>query len=237
MTVTEDLLLGGRVRLRQPLHGYRAAIDPVLLAASIDPAHGLAVADLGCGAGAALLCLAARLPEIRPTGIERDPAMAALARDNLALNGIEGAVLEADIAAVTGRFDQVMMNPPFLPAARGRGSPDAGRRAAGVEDGPDLAGWIAAAARLLAPRGFLTVVHRADRLDDLVAALLPRFRALAICPLWPRAGEPARRVLVRARLGGRSPLALLPGLVLHDAAGAFTAGAEMILRDAAALPL
>src|SRR5690606_33239227 len=113
-----------------------------------------------------------------------------------------------DVAAAPlpiGGCDQVMMNPPFLPPSQGTASPEARRRAAGVEQGLDLAGWVAAAAGLLRPRGWLTLIHRADRLDAICAALLPQFGSVAICPLWPRAGAPARRVVLRARLGGRGP--------------------------------
>ncbi len=239
--VTEDRLLGGRVVLRQPAGGYRAAIDPVLLAASVDPACGTEVADLGCGAGAATLCLARRLVACRVTGIERDPAMAALARDNLRLNGLADRcdVVTADLATPPplGPFEQAIANPPFLPDGAGTASPRPRRRAAGMEAGLDLAGWTAAAARLLGRGGRLTMIHRADRLDALCAALLPTFGEVVICPLWPRRGAAARRVLVRARRGARSPARLLPGLVLHEAGGGFTPEAEAILRHGAPLPL
>jgi tRNA1(Val) A37 N6-methylase TrmN6 len=104
-----------------------------------------------------------------------------------------------------------------------------------VEGAADLSVWIATAARLLRPRGRLAVVHRADRFDALVRALAPRFGSVELVPLWPRAGEAARRVIVRARLGGRSPARLSAGLVLHAADGSFTPAAEAILRGEAAL--
>ncbi len=237
----EDRLLGGRVRLLQPRDGYRAAIDPVLLAAAVPAVPGERVADLGCGVGAALLCLAARCPEVSVTGVERDPGLAALARQNLELNGLAGraATVEGSVAdPIPGApFDRVMMNPPFLPPGRGRASAHPVKAAANVEAGLDLAGWVAAAARVLKPRGWLTLVHRADRVDEICAVLQPGFGALTLFPLWPRAGEPARRVLVQARRGGRSPAVLAAGLVLHEADGGYTPAAQAVLRDAAPLVL
>lgn len=238
---SEDRLLDGRVRLLQPRDGYRAAIDPVLLAAAVPAAPGERVADLGCGVGAALFCLAARCPQVSVTGIERDPGLAALARENLGLNGLGGraAIVEGSVAdAIPGApFDRVMMNPPYLPPGRGRASTHPVKTAANVEDGLDLAGWVAAAARALKPRGWLTLIHRADRVDEICAALRPGFGSLTVFPLWPRAGEPARRVLVQARRGGRSPAVLAAGLVLHKADGTFTPAAQAVLRDAAPLAL
>ncbi|RKQ70095.1 tRNA1(Val) (adenine(37)-N6)-methyltransferase [Oceanibaculum indicum] len=239
---SEDRLLGGRVLLRQPRQGYRAAIDPVLLAASLDPKPGQHVLDIGCGVGAAALCLLARRPDITITGIEIQPGLAELARQNAALNGVADRfqIIEGDIAALrlAERFDHAMSNPPFLPPDRGNAPPDASKALAHVEDEADLPAWTHFAATALPHRGTLTLIHRADRLTELLAALEDaRFGSVVIFPLWPRTGTPAKRVLVRAAKGGKAPLVLSPGLLLHGADGGFTPAAEAILRDAAALTL
>ena len=240
--VTEDRLLGGRVLLRQPKVGYRAAIDPVLLAAALDPKPGAHVLDIGCGAGAAALCLLARRPDLAVTGIEIQPGLAALARENAALNGVSDRfrVIEGDIATLQpdARFDMAMSNPPFLPAGRGNAPPDASRALAHVEGEADLPAWARFAAKSLPHRGTLTLIHRADRLTELLAALdSARFGNVVIFPLWPRTETAAKRVLVRAAQGGKAPLVLSPGLLLHGVEGGFTPAAEAILRDAAALTL
>jgi tRNA1(Val) A37 N6-methylase TrmN6 len=238
---TEDRILGGRAVLRQPAEGYRAAIDPVLLAAAVPAKPGEQVLELGCGAGAAGLALAARLPDIRVTGLERDPDLARLCQTNIAANGMAGrvAVLAGDLLdpppeITAGAFDHVMANPPYLEPARADLSPDPGRRAANAEGEAGLADWIAAALAALKRKGWITLIHRADRLDALINTFAGQAGAITILPLWPKAGAPAKRVILRARKGVRSPASLLPGLILHENSG-YTAAAEAVLRDAAAL--
>ncbi len=236
---TEDALLGGRVRFRQPVAGYRAAIDPVLLAAAAGDAPRAAL-DLGCGAGAASLALMARVPGVSVTGVEIDPSLAALARDNARVNGwAERFSAETgDVAAFAGGgFDLVLANPPYLEAAAADPSPDPAKRRADVEGDPPLAGWVAAALEAAARGGTLLFIHRADRLADLLAAVAADAGETVVFPLWPRAGTPAKRVIVRARKGIRTRLALAPGLVLHEGDGKYTGEAEAILRDGAPLRL
>jgi tRNA1(Val) A37 N6-methylase TrmN6 len=242
LPIGADAILGGRVRLFQPEAGYRAAIDPVLLAAAVDPADGTIILDLGSGVGAASLCLAARLPGARVTGLELRPDLVAAARRGAAASGLADRVdfVVGDVAAPPPaigdvRFDQVMANPPFLKAGTATRAADPGRDAANVEGDADLPSWIAAAARVLRPRGRIVLVHRADRFHDVMRALDLRFGSVELIPLWPRAGEGAKRIVVRARLGGRSPARIAPGLVLHGPDGRFTLAAEAILRDAAPL--
>lgn len=239
---TEDALLGGRLRFLQPARGYRVAVDPVLLAAATAAEPGEAVLDAGAGSGAASLCLAARVPGCRVTGLEREPELLALARANVAANGLEGRVglAAGDLLATPGPrgFDRVMTNPPFHAEAAATAPATAtGRAAHLLAGGADLAAWIGACLARLRPRGWLTLVHRADRLDALLAALAGRAGDVRVCPVWPRAGRAARRVLVAARRDSKAPACLLPGLVLHEADGRFTPAADAILRDGAPLPL
>jgi len=242
--MSEDALLGGRVRLRQPEAGYRVAVDPVLLAAAVAPSPGAAVLDLGCGVGAAALCLLARRPDLQVAGLELQPELADLARQNARLNGCEArfvvhcgdaALPQAGLAE--GSFDAVLSNPPHLAAGSGRPSKHGGRSLAHLESSLDLAGWIGRALDYLKPRGTLSLVHRADRLPALLAALQGRAGGLAVYPLWPRAGRPARRILLAAVKGSRAPARLLGGLVLHGAGNGFTPEAEAVLRHGAALDL
>ncbi|MDO8606364.1 MAG: methyltransferase [Phaeospirillum sp.] len=238
---TEDRLLGGRIGLRQPACGYRAAIDPVMLAAAVAAKPGESVLDLGCGVGAAALCLLARLPQLQITGLELQPELAGLARLNAEANGRSESfrVVEGSVAAIPptlGGFDHVMTNPPFHRPEQGTPPPGVIKEIANVEGEVDLAMWVKASMRLLKPKGRMAAIHRADRLADLLAALRGSGAgAIRILPLWPKAGRPAGRVLVLARKGSRAPLELLPGLVLHRDDGGFTEAAEAVLRGGQAL--
>lgn len=236
----EDALLGGRVRLRQPEMGYRAAIDPVLLAAAVSPALGASVLEIGCGTGAALLCLAVRRPDLRLTGLEKLPQAAALARENLTLNSLadraavlEGCLLTPPAELAARAFDHVMMNPPYLAADRATPPPDPWKAAANVEGDARLVDWIAFARARLRPKGVLTLIHRAERLDEILAALAGGFGGVVTFPLWPRAGEDAKRVIVQATKGVKTPARLAAGLTLHDESGGYAAAAAAALNGAA----
>jgi tRNA1(Val) A37 N6-methylase TrmN6 len=241
--VTEDRLLGGRVHLIQPARGYRAGIDPVLLAAAVPATPGDRVLDLGAGAGAAALCLAARVAGVLVVGLEADAALMCLARAGAERSGLGDRTVfhAADIRNATRilspeTYDHVMANPPFMAMGTGRMPPDAGKAAATVESGATLGDWIRVAATMVRHGGTVTVIHRGDRLDAVLASLAGRLGAITIYPLWPDRSRPAKRVIVAARKGSAAPLRLLRGLVLH-AEGAFTAEADAVLRHARPLPL
>jgi tRNA1(Val) A37 N6-methylase TrmN6 len=244
MATSDDTLLGGRVKLRQPVDGYRVAIDPVLLAAAVPARAQDHILDIGCGTGAASLCLAARVPDCRITGLERDPDVARLAEENIArndfagrLSAIAGDLLAPPAALAPGSFTQVMANPPFLEASRASASPIAARAVAAVEGEAMLADWIDVALAMLRDKGILTLVHRADRLGDLLAALDGRAGGVIVFPLWPGEGKPAKRMLLQAKKGSAAPLTLAQGLILHRADGRNSEAAEAILRHGAALSL
>lgn len=242
VATTAGSLLGGRVIFYQPAEGYRAAIDPVLLAAAVPARAGDHVLDLGAGAGAASLSLARRVPECRVTGLELDPSLVSLARINAAENGFSERIsfIVGNVAAPPAElrresFDVVMANPPFRAEASGTPSPDAAKQRANEEGEADLRLWLATALDLLKPKCTLVVVHRADRIDELLSLLSGKAGEIAILPLWPNAGKPAKRVIVRARKGIRTGATLLAGLVLHEAEGKYTRAAEAVLRDGAGM--
>lgn len=234
--MSEERFLNGRVIARQPERGFRAGLDAVMLAAAVP--DGATALELGAGAGTASLCLASRLPAIAITGIELDPELVRLANDNAAANGMQNRVRFAAANAFAlplefkREFDCVLINPPFH--GEGQASPDAGRARA-MMDGGALGDWLEAGLKRTVSSGTLTVILRADRLNEALAAL-PRTGVSAL-PLWPKADEPARRVLVQARKGSNAAFCLLPGLTLHDNSGAYTPQADAILRGQAALAL
>lgn len=245
--VTDDLMLGGRLRLLQPRRGHRAGHDALLLAAASGARAGEIAVDLGAGAGAAGLALACRVPGLEVVLIDNDPALTELSQESIRRNGFGDRVraVTLDIRAPAAAWAQaglppqcaqrVVMNPPFNDAARHRPSPDPARRRAHVAEA-GLAAWIAAARRLLAPGSELVLIWRADGLSEVLAALGPDFGSLAVCPVHPKPDAPAIRVLVRALCGGRAPLRIVPGFVLADADGSPSAAAHAVLRNAAPLP-
>ncbi len=237
--VTEDSLLGGRVRLLQPARGHRAGTDAVLLAAAAAPYPGEIVADIGASTGAVGLMIASRAREARYLFVERDPDLADLCRRNCALNGIDGAVSVADVLDSASRreaglvpesADWVVTNPPFLEEGQSRISPDQGRAAAHALPPGGLQAWLKACAALLKPKGRLVIVHRADRLAECLALGERGFGGLALRLVHPRADEPAIRLLLTAVKGSRAPLSVQAPVILHDAAGRFTPEAEAIHR-------
>lgn len=241
--LSDDKFLCGRLRLLQPVKGYRAATDPVLLAAACPAEPGQSVLDLGCGAGAAALCLGLRVPGLALSGLELQPAYADLARRNAERNGIPLDVHEGDLnrmpSALRRDFDHVIANPPYY-AAGGSPSPVAARARAMQVDTP-LSGWVAAATRRLRPGGWLTLICGADGLPEVLAALAPKLGSAAVLPLAPREGRAALRVIVRARKGGRAPFRLLAPFVIHQGAAhdgdreSYTPAANAVLRDGADL--
>jgi tRNA1(Val) A37 N6-methylase TrmN6 len=225
LDATEDLMLDGQVRLRQPRRGYRAGLDAALLAAACDALPGARVLEAGCGAGAALLAAAIRRPGVAFVGVERDPDALALARENITLNGLEARVqaVQGDVGLrFSGlgleHFDAVMANPPFYDDPDALRGPAPDRRAAWMAD-DGLAAWIEFLTKAVREGGSVTLIHRADRLGDILALLGPKTGSIKVRPIHPFADAPAKRVLVRAVKTGKAPLTLLPPLVLHDLGG------------------
>ncbi len=241
--MTRDAILGGRLNLYQPRKGHRAGTDAVLLAAAA-PEHvsGLAL-DAGAGVGTAGLILALRCPQANLGLIENDPRAAALAKDNLAQNGLagRGTVYEADIfsgasrraaSLAPGQASLVLTNPPYDDPERTRHSPDAGKCSAHVmpKSGTDmLAAWIRACLALLAPGGVFLMIHRPEALPDILTACGQRIGAVTVLPIHPQKDKAANRILLRGKKGSRAPFALAPGLILQEE-GRFTPLAEAIHR-------
>lgn len=243
--ITENEYLGGKVRIRQPVSGYRAGVDPVLLAASIPAKSGQSILELGTGVGTAALCLAARVPGLSLSGVEIQSDYAALARENAELNAAAFDVIDADLSNLPGdlkqqRFDHVIANPPYFDRSTGHSATDAGRERAMGEDTP-LSVWLSVAAKRVAPKGYVTFIHRAERLADLLAWIPTSLGSIQVQPFIPRSGRDANLILVRARHSGRAPLRLHAPIQLHMGAlhvkdaEDYTPEIKSVLRDGAAL--
>lgn len=238
---TTDDFLGGKIKLRQPLDGYRATSDAVLLASAVHPKKGQKILDVGTGTGAVGLCLLARCPEITVTGIEIQENMAALADGNILLNGLSEkmTVKTADIRTKripnvkTGDFDWVVTNPPFI--LENQVSPDPSRDIAHRESSCSLSEWLTASLRYVTAGGYFAMINRADRLPEILSLIYGKLGDIHIIPVWTKEGEPAKRIIIVGRKGSKTPARLTPGIVLMQKDGKRTLQAEEIMRNGAAL--
>ena len=244
--LSRDDFLNGRLAILQPRKGYRAGIDPVLLAAAVGAHTGQSVLELGCGAGVAALCLGWRVPGLTLTGLELQADYADLARRNARENGIALEVITGDLTSMPGslrarQFDHVLANPPYFDRHHGTEAKDAGREIA-MGEGTALAEWVRAAAKRARPWGHVTMIQRADRLPGLLAAFCRCLGSIEVLPLIPRPGRAARLVLLRARKGGRAGFRLHDGWVLHQGGSHmgdhenYTNATACVLRDGAPIP-
>ncbi len=233
--VSDDQFLGGRLRMYQPLTGYRAGIDPVFLAAAV-PAEGTEhVLDMGVGVGVASCCLLARCPHVQVTGVDISAYLTHLANLNNQRNQFKDRfkALTCDVQHLNldAQFDHVMSNPPFLPKNQGDAFISQAKAQATVESLTDLKTWIQACLRHLKPKGTLTLIFRADRADELIALLYRETGSLSLTPLLPKEGSPAKRVMICYQKGSKAPFELRAGWVLHEPTGAFTQQVQSILKD------
>jgi tRNA1(Val) A37 N6-methylase TrmN6 len=242
---TTDGFLGGRLQISQPVHGYRAATDPVFLAASVQAKPQDRILELGCGVGVASLCLAARLQDVQITGLELQHDYAELARQNAARNDIAFDVVEGDLGRMPAalkdvNFDHVIINPPFFDKGSVSKPRNAGKATAHVIE-TELAAWIDAGLKRLKPNGTLTIIQLAEQLSDILVGLNGRAGGIQIFPLASRKGRAAKRVIVRAQKAARAPMKLLAPFHVHDGVehvqgkADYTNAAAAVLRDGAAL--
>lgn len=236
--VSLDALLGGRVRLLQPKDGLRAAIDPVFLAASVPALSGQSVLEVGCGSGAAALCLAARVPGVSVTGLDIQTDLIQLAHDSADLNRmaervsfVAGDLLAPPATIRERRFDHVMANPPFAKRGTGRISPDRGKALASVEGAADLAAWVEFCIARVTLGGTVTFIHRADRAGEVASLFAAGGLATLVVPLG------SKRVLVHGNKQSGGSVRYMTGLNLHQADGTFSPQAEAVLRDGGELML
>lgn len=240
--LTRDAFLGGKVVLLQPQQGYRAGVDAVLLAASVPAQSGQSVLELGCGVGAAILCLGARVTGLRLSGVEREPLFADLARRNGGdtLDVIEADLGDLPLAVRQRQFDHVIANPPYFERHASVQSQDPKREAAHGEHTP-LATWVRTASKRLSPKGQAHFIHLAERLPDILGAMPHDLGSVEVLPISARLGRAPDRVLVRARKNGRGAFKLHAPLVMHQGekhladGDSYTPQIRAVLRNGAAL--
>jgi tRNA1(Val) A37 N6-methylase TrmN6 len=243
MTST-DKFLDGRILLQQPIRGYRAGIDAVLLASAIHPRDHDKVLDVGCGVGAVMHCISAHHPKSSIVGLELQEDMVSLCRENIALNSKQDSlsIVQGDIFCPpedleANSFDHVVSNPPYFDYGAEAGSESSAKSAARHLDQANIAEWVEACLRMVKPRGYFTMIHRANQMDSIVAALKPRAGGITVFPLWPDEQSDAKLVIIQARKGVKSPSRLSAGLVLHKDDKSYTEKAKQLFRGLITLTL
>ena len=232
---TEDYLLDKKVRIFQPVDGYRAAIDAVILSSMVHKVKsGDKILDLGSGTGAISLCLAHRFPAAEITGLEIQPQLVELSTMSAAANGFDKLRFEnCDIrkppVKLFNGFNHLVTNPPY--AADDMPSPNAGKALAHNFQDFDLEKWLLTALKFLRPLGWIYIINRTAAIDEILSVLHGRAGAITVLPLFSKAGQEAKRVIVCARKGDKSPSRILPGLTVHDADGQYTSEAQLLLRE------
>lgn len=245
--LTHDDFLGGLIKIWQPRKGYRAGVDPVILAASVPAKSGQSVLELGCGVGVASLCLASRVPDVHVTGVEVQADYAALAQRNGTENALPFDVVTADLRELPAdlrqrRFDHVIMNPPYFDRTAGTASDDAGKDIAFGGDTP-LRHWLEIGAKRVGPRGYLTLIQRIERLPDVLEGLNGRLGAFIVRPIAGRTGRAPELFLLQARQEGKTPFQMAPTLIMHEGAmhqgdqESYTPKVSKALRSGAELPI
>ncbi len=242
LETTCDAFLDGRVSIKQPAHGFRSGLDAVFLAAACPAKRGDRVLEAGCGAGVASLCLAARVSGIEVTGVEVDPELAELARENIRRNNLTGrcVIMTADIAAPRSEleglglqreaYDHVIANPPFYGAGRARASGNERKSRAHIMEEGALDVWLRFLAGSAKAGGTCTIIHTPQALAELLASFEGRFGGIRLLPLYPKRNADAIRIIVSGKKGSRAPLSLARGIVLHEDDGRPSDAAVAILR-------
>ncbi len=245
--LTRNDFLGGRVRVWQPSSGYRAGIDPVLLAASVPAKPGQDVLELGAGGGVGLLCLGARVAGLRLTGVELQHGYAELARKNAVENRQALQIFEADLQTLPSevrqmRFDQVFANPPYFGTKGRKGSQDAGRER-GLSGPLPLQAWVEVAAKRTKPKGGVTMICRIEGLGAILAGFETHLGSIIVLPIAARKGREAGLFLIHGRKEGRAGLRMLSPMIVHQSARHerdaedYTSEIKDILRDGGGLPV
>lgn len=223
----ENTLLKGQVSIKQPAKGYRAAIDPIILAASCHPSSGDHIVDLGCGVGTIGVCLEHFHPEIELTGYEIQPDLAELASQNLNKNNM--SIINESIDNIDkNKFDIAVMNPPYYEDGSNIPSPSSMRATAHTGR---LENWFAAAATGLKKGGYLHAILPAMRFDDMLKYCRKyQFGALQLYPLFPKVDKPAKRLIFQARKNKSGQTIFHNGLILHKSERNYTPQAQAILN-------
>lgn len=234
---TSDYLLDKKVKIFQPVDGYRASSDAVLLAAFVENLpEGAKVLDVGSGTGAVALCLAARFQKqnISIDGAELQPQLAELANYSAKQNGFDFVrfhnfdIYEKPHFLLPCSYDVVVTNPPY--SDHDMPSPNKSKALAHNHNNSNLSRWLKFCLKMTKPFGKIYVVNRCEALPEICSSLANYVGNITILPIYSKKGQEAKRILVMLQKDSKAPSRILPPFVMHDENGAYTEAAEEILR-------
>lgn len=233
MTEKQDDFLGGKIRLLQSDDGYRATSDAVLLASSVLLKKNETILDVGIGTGAVSLCLCAREPTVKITGVDVQSEMLEASQKNAALNGFDFELIKGDVSdfvpELKGRqFHHVVTNPPYFKEDNLRQNK---MTAIAYKENVPLSDWIDFCLKKVRPKGTFSIIHRSDRLADILSAVNGRLGNILVVPFWPKQGVSPKRILVQGVVGKKTPLNLHAGFVMHDDDGNRNEHIEAVMRE------
>ena len=240
---TKDSFLGGRIKIWQPKKGYRAGIDPILLAASVNASEGQKVLDLGCGVGTASFALGYRVKNIELYGIEIQKAVADVANLNSEENGIELKLECSNITKLSSNitsksFDHVIANPPYFDRKTSVRSINLAKEKSFGDTCP-ISDWLKVAAKRAKPKGFVHFIVRSDRLPEMFRNMPNSLGSLVITPILSRKNENAKLTILHARKNGRAGFIISSPIILHPLKSAsqekYVPEVDRVLRNGASL--
>lgn len=241
--LTSDAFLGGRLSILQPVKGFRAGSDSVLLAAAVEASAGEKVLDLGCGVGTIMLCLALRVPGLDITGIDGDEQAVSLAQKNLQRNKIPGQAFCHHVGGHTSSplpkglfFNHIVFNPPYFDEARYTPTPMCEKKRARNSKADFLLESLRWSYKRLQEKGNIWIIYPTKHLDHLLHTLQEaKFGSIQVLPLWPKKGVASKRIIVQAEKRGKKSFQLLSGYILHEEDGTPTHLAQEVQREGGAL--
>lgn len=241
MDYTEDYLLNKRVKIFQPISGYRASIDAVFLASLIDShkiKSGAKILDIGSGTGAVSLCLAHRLKDKKTQiiGLEIQPELVDLANQSATSNDFSNMLhyklcdIRKKTSLTPGSFDVVVTNPPY--SDHDMPSPKESKKLAHNMEDFDLTKWLSFSLKMLKPKGIIALINRTEALNQILSAMHNKAGNIKIIPLYSKQGQAAKRIIIMAEKGSHGLTSILPPLYTHNEDGSYSDNAEQILREA-----
>lgn len=216
-----NAFLGGKISLFQPIDGYRANTDSILLAAAVEAKPGQSILELGCGVGTVLFSLMARVPGLKVVGIEVQKRYAMLASRNAVYNGFDATILECDLSSIPSaaknlQYDYVILNPPFYSSGGSMRIAQEDKDIAKRELKTSLDVWLDVAVKRCCVNGHVVMIHQAEKLGQILKRIDGLMGDIRILPISSFKDKNANRVIVKGKKGSRSPMQILPPLLIHE---------------------